>query len=134
MGSYFLYAEDDRDDAYFFRDILRTQKQMNEVAYVANGYDLLQYLQQIKLNAAYPCLIIMDLKLPRLNGIDTLQLLKTDDIYRLIPVVILSSNISPADEDTCRQLGAEVLVKPDNHVQWNKVLLRLQSYSDDECK
>jgi CheY-like chemotaxis protein len=131
MGSYFLYAEDDTDDIALFKEAIEDNSKADNTVYVSNGFDLLTYLQKVKISEAYPCLIILDFHLPRVNGMETLSLLKTDDLYRLIPVIILSSKLSEADEEKCKSLGADVILKPVEFKNWQKIASRFQSYLED---
>src|SRR5215217_4408122 len=94
---YFLYADDDEDDVILLKDMLQLSGSDKEVVSVKDGYAALQYLQKIQQGDTYPCLIILDIEMPRLNGKETLELLKTDDIYCLIPVLILSVNNSESN-------------------------------------
>lgn len=130
-GSYFLYAEDDADDIDIMQEMIYSRHQPNRLVCVDNGFALLKYLQQIQQEESYPSLIILDVKLPKLNGIETLELLRTDDIYRLIPVVIFSSKLSEAEKERCRTLGAEVLLKPLAYNDWPEVLDHFSAYVDE---
>ena len=131
MRSYFLYVEDDTDDISLFRDAMYTETKRDNTVYVNNGFELLNYLQQVKTDESYPCLIILDFYLPKVNGMDTLILLKTDDLYRLIPVIIFSSRISQVDRDKCMSLGADIVVKPSGHTNWEEIMTQFRTYLDD---
>lgn len=130
-GSYFLYAEDDADDIDIMREMVDRQKITNELICVNDGFDLLDHLQHVGEKQSYPSLIILDLRLPRLDGMETLELLRTDDLYRLIPVVIFSSKISLSDTERCRSLGAEVLIKPLTYMEWLEVFEHFSAYLDE---
>lgn len=129
--SYFLYAEDDEDDIDIMKEMVNRQQLPNKLVCVNNGFDLLEHLQQVQQEAPYPCLIILDMRLPKLNGIETLELLRTDDLYRLIPVVIFSSKLSEIEKERCRTLGAEVLLKPLTYTDWQDVFDHLSGYMDE---
>jgi CheY-like chemotaxis protein len=129
--SYFLYAEDDDDDTDIMKEMVNSQKIHNELVCVPNGFALIEHLQCIPQRESYPSLIILDMKLPRLNGLETLELLRTDDVYRLIPVVIFSSKVSETDKERCRTLGAEVLLKPLTYNEWMNVFEHFSTYIDE---
>ena len=128
MRSYFLYAEDDTDDVALFKEAIHNETTPDNTIYVSNGFELLKYLQDVKINETYPCLIILDFYLPRVNGMETLTLLKTDDLFRLIPVIVLSSKLSESDEEKCKILGADVILKPNEYKNWQEIIFRFQSY------
>ena len=131
MSSYFLYAEDDTDDIALFRDAMHSETNRDNTVYVNNGFELLNYLQRVKTDESYPCLIILDFYLPKVNGMDTLILLRTDDLYRLIPVIIFSSKLSQADKDKCMSLGADIVVKPAGYTNWHEIITQFRTYLDD---
>lgn len=129
--SYFLYAEDDDDDIDIMKEMATRQKLTNGLVCVKDGFDLLDHLQHIEQKQPYPSLIILDMRLPRLNGIETLELLRTDDLYRLIPVVVFSSKVSKVETERCQVLGAEVLLKPLTYTEWLEVFDHFSSYLDE---
>jgi CheY-like chemotaxis protein len=131
MNSYFLYAEDDEEDVVLMKRLWEAQNQHNQIVSVSDGYQLLKFLQEINEQGSFPSLIILDLDLPRLSGTELLKLLKTDDIYRLIPVVILTSAASEQDISICKKLGAEVMTKPRAPQEWKKVFSHFSSYIDE---
>lgn len=128
--SYFLYAEDDKDDMDIMQEMMNKQQSTSRVVCVDNGFALLDYLQHVPQKDSYPCLIILDMRLPKLNGIETLELLRTDDLYRLIPVVVFSSMLTESEKERCLGLGAEVLIKPLTYSEWLDVLDRFSTYID----
>jgi CheY-like chemotaxis protein len=129
--SYFLYAEDDDDDIDIMKEMVTRQNLTNGLVCVKDGFDLLEHLQCIEQKQPYPSLIILDMRLPRLNGMETLELLRTDDLYRLIPVVVFSSKVSKIDTERCQVLGAEVLLKPLTYTEWLHVFEHFSSYLDE---
>lgn len=112
------------------QEMMNKQQSANRVVCVDNGFALLDYLQHVPLKDSYPCLIILDMRLPKLNGIETLELLRTDDLYRLIPVVIFSSMLTESEKEHCLGLGAEVLNKPLTYSEWIDVLDCFSAYID----
>jgi CheY-like chemotaxis protein len=131
MSDYFLYGEDDLEDAAILSAVVQATLPDNKVVCVTGGFEVIQFLQNIAKDGAYPCLIILDFSLPKLNGLETLRLLKTDDFYRLIPVLIFSGHISHFDEALCTSLGAGVLRKPSDNQDWNLVRDYLFNYVDE---
>jgi CheY-like chemotaxis protein len=127
---YFLYVEDDADDVDIMKEMIGRLHQPGELVCVANGYDLLEHLQYVREKQPYPSLIILDLRLPRLNGIETLELLRTDDLYRLIPVVVFTSKLTATEKEHCQSLGAEVLLKPLTYTEWLGILDHFAAYAD----
>lgn len=128
---YLLYAEDDEDDTDIMKEMILSHSQLNPLVCVDNGFALLEHLQQIPRQESYPSLIILDVRLPKLDGIETLELLRTDDLYRLIPVVMFSSKLSKGEKERCQALGAEVLLKPLTYTGWLEVFDHFSAYIDE---
>ena len=110
-----LLVEDQPDDQFL---TLRTLKKMNicNVAVTNEGEEALQYLQdglESQAQATLPSLIILDLRMPKVDGFEFLESLRSDLRTREIPVMVLSSSHQDKDMSRCRQLGVKAyLVKP----------------------
>jgi CheY-like chemotaxis protein len=132
MSSYLLYAEDDDEDVLTLKQLWQAWNQKVDIVRVADGYQLLKFLQEIREQDSFPSLIILDLDLPRLSGTEILKLLRTDDIYRLIPVVVLTIAASGHDISLCKKLGAEVMIKPRTPKEWQRILSHFSSFIDED--
>ena len=128
---YILYADDDADDILLMKKTVGELNHAREVVGVSNGYELIKYLQSIKQGKAYPALIVLDIHMPRLNGKETLDLLKTDDMYRLIPVVMFSGDCNINDEDLFKRLGTEIVAKPKDYSDWTNTVKQLCTYCEE---
>ena len=100
-----LLADDDEDDRLMTRDALRDARLHNDLRFVIDGVDLLDYLKRRGRHAdpqssPRPGLILLDLNMPRMDGREALTLIKADPDLRSIPVVILTT--SKAEEDIIR--------------------------------
>src|SRR5215213_8162983 len=115
---YFLYVTKDASSIDQLEEVLHLVDRKKVLLAVPGGYELIHFLQGIGEGDAYPELIILTLKMPRLSGRDTLELLKTDDIYRLIPVIVFTSDELGEDESFCNHLGAELISKPVQQKEW----------------
>ncbi|MEJ7627245.1 MAG: response regulator [Ferruginibacter sp.] len=104
-----LVVDDDIDDKGIFCDALEEITKDVECIMVNNGQEALQHL------ATPPPydLIFLDLNMPVMNGYETLAVLKNDDKYRNIPVVVISTSKNERDKKRCSDLGAnKYLTKP----------------------
>ena len=111
-----LLVEDNPDDEELTTRALRQAKVANDLVVAHDGVEALDFLFGTGEHAGrdlsrMPALILLDLKLPKLNGLDVLQRLRADERTRLIPAVILTS--SSEDEDMLKsyQLGANSYVR-----------------------
>lgn len=115
-----LMAEDDADDRMMVERALREQRLVEDVRFVGDGQELMEYLRregayaEVDANTApLPALIVLDLNMPRKDGRAALSELKTDRRLRQIPVVVLTT--SRAEEDVVRSYDLGVssfVVKP----------------------
>ena len=102
-----VMAEDDHDDQLLAKEALERSKLSHQMVTVDDGQALMDYLEdQIKIKRAKrPDLILLDLNLPRLDGIQVLERLKKDEQYRRIPVVILTTSRADEDVTRCYDMG-----------------------------
>ena len=128
-----LMADDDADDRSLTQEALQEGRLVNELRFVEDGQDLLDYLRHAGKYAGTdvprPGLILLDLNMPRKDGRTTLKELKADPDLRQIPVVILTT--SKADEDVYRSYDLGVnsyIVKPVTFEALVDVLQTLEKY------
>lgn len=110
-----LYVDDDEEDREFLSDALVSVSPNVQVKLAENGLQALEYLQANKASRL-PCLIVLDLNMPFLDGMETFHRIKTDDELQSIPVMIFSSSEKPADKSNFSEMGVEYFTKP-NHIE-----------------
>jgi CheY-like chemotaxis protein len=115
---YLIYVSNDVEAVEMLEEVLQRVDKKKLLIAVANGYDLIQFLQNVKEGESYPDLIILSTQRSRLNGRELLELLKTDDIYRLIPVIMFVAREHEAGEEWCERLGTETIVSPSIPKEW----------------
>lgn len=107
-----LMADDDPDDREIIQDAISTLHPHEIVCFASNGEEVLQILEELP-SSNDPCLIILDLNMPKLNGTQTLKQLKNNQRFRNIPVIIYSTSINPVEKEKCLNLGAHsYVIKP----------------------
>lgn len=105
-------ADDDEDDRFLLRLAFQQQSPQSVIVFAVDGIDLLSALAESSL---HPCLIILDLNLPRLNGLEALEALRKVETYRATPIVILTTSDDALYQQQAYDLGAnDYLVKPLN--------------------
>jgi CheY-like chemotaxis protein len=113
-----LLVEDNPYDAELSLRALQKKKLANSVEWVQDGADALDFLFCTGVYAhrpkgELPRLILLDIKLPRVSGIEVLRRIKADPDTRSIPVVMLTSSAEVQDLSECYQLGVNsYIVKP----------------------
>jgi CheY-like chemotaxis protein len=108
-----LYAEDDENDALLLQLAFERLAVPNPVRVVLDGAAAIEYLQGNPEQCPAPCLVLTDLKMPRLNGFELLEWMQTQPHIRSLPAVVLSSSGEDKDRQRALELGArEYCVKP----------------------
>lgn len=100
-----LMADDDDDDRFMARDAFEANRLNNQIYFVKDGVELLDFLRHEgkfadPINAPRPGLILLDLNMPRMDGREALKIIKSDKNLRSIPIVVLTT--SNAEEDIIR--------------------------------
>jgi len=112
-----LYAEDNPADAELTLRAFKKQRLANEVKWVKDGQEALDYLFRQGPYAlrsdGHPFLVLLDLKMPKVDGIEVLRRIKDSPETRTIPVVILTSSAEESDVVRSYELGVNsYIVKP----------------------
>ncbi len=129
-----LLVEDNPDDELLTLRALKKNGVLNEVVVARDGVEALDYLFGMGSHAGrdtgvMPQLILLDLKLPRIDGLEVLRRLRADERTRLLPVVILTSSREQQDMVDGYGLGANSYVrKPVNFEQFVSAVEQLKLY------
>jgi len=129
-----LMADDDPDDRQLTKEALEEGRLINDIRFVENGEELMDYLHKRAkyappVEAPRPGLILLDLNMPRKDGRTVLKEIKGDPALRTIPVVVLTT--SKADEDVYRSYDLGVnsyIVKPVTFEALVDILQTLEKY------
>jgi two-component system response regulator len=111
-----LLVEDNQDDAVLTLRAFKRSHVMNPISVARDGIEALDFLfgrgpHVDRLSEPLPALVILDLKLPKLDGLGVLKAIRADDRTRLLPVVILTSSKEEQDLISGYSLGANSYVR-----------------------
>ena len=125
-----LFIEDNVNDIELTLTALQEYGLANEVIVVNNGEEALDYLRNQGRFASrprgLPVVVLLDVKLPKLNGLEVLKKIKSDPELKVIPVVMLSSSRETTDVDTSYSLGASAyVVKPMDFLEFVATIKQL---------
>jgi CheY-like chemotaxis protein len=125
-----LLVEDNGDDVELTMHAFKQARFANRVHVVSDGQEALDYLfctgEYASRPAEHPQLVLLDLYLPKLSGLEVLRRVKGDERTRTIPVVILTISQVFSDFTECQRLGAETyIIKPLNFQRLSQVTPRL---------
>ena len=133
-NSVILLVEDTPDDEALTLRALKKVKLLNEVVVARDGVEALDYLFATgehagRDNSSLPQLVLLDLKLPRLDGLQVLERIRANAKTRLLPVVILTSSTEQPDLVTGYSLGANSYIrKPVDFEEFLVAVRRLGLY------
>jgi CheY-like chemotaxis protein len=106
-----LLVEDDSVDAMTVKRAMKDLNVSNPLVRVTNGEQALEYLRNS--TNAKPCVILLDLNMPKMNGVEFLKIAKADDRLKCFPVVILTTSKADQDRFECFNCSvAGYIVKP----------------------
>lgn len=129
-----LMVEDNRHDAELARRALHDRRLANKLSWVKDGAAALDFLFGPEPSATgglacRPRIVLLDLKLPKVNGLEVLRRIKSHPEARSIPVVVLTSSREEPDIARSYELGANsYIVKPVNFDNFSEVVAQLGMY------
>jgi CheY-like chemotaxis protein len=129
-----LIADDDQDDRDMIRDALKESRLLNELHFVTDGEDLMEYLQHrgkysSNGNSPLPGLILLDLNMPKKDGREALKEIKQNPNLRHIPVVVLTTSRAEEDVHRTYDLGVNSFItKPVTFESLVKIMRELGRY------
>ena len=128
-----LLVEDNPNDAELAMRALRKGKLANHITWVKDGAEALEFIFRTGAYAKRPDqnpkLILLDLKLPKVDGIEVLKRLKADERTRVIPVVMITSSAEESDVIESYKLGVNsYIVKPVEFEQFSETVAKAGFY------
>jgi len=134
MSKRVLIAEDDPSDAFLLKRAFTLANIPATLHFVRDGQEAIDYLQgddRYKDRAVYPLpdLMLLDLKMPRLNGFDVLSWLRRQPGLKRLLVTVLTSSDQPDDINRAYDLGAiSYLLKPHNSSHLSELVAQVKRY------
>ena len=110
LKSKILLADDDTEDQSIIQEAMESLDAGHIVMFADNGEHLMDLLNKNFTATDCPCLIVLDLNMPKMSGAQTLSMLKKDEKYKNIPVVIYSTSINSLEKENCLLLGAHSFI------------------------
>ena len=129
-----LLVEDNPSDVKLTKRALEQNKITNELVHAENGREALDYLFGVGQHAGrnvrdIPAVVLLDLKLPRMDGLEVLKQMRANERTRLVPVVVLTSSSQEEDVVASYNLGANSYIrKPVDFTQFAEAVRVLGMY------
>lgn len=122
-----LFVDDDEDDCEMVLEVVTEFYPDVKVAYSRNGQEALSFLNEIKQPELLPCLILLDIDMPIMDGKETLINIKKNAEFLKIPVVVLTTSSNLDDRLFFDQLAVEVVTKPPRLKDFQKIIQQIVS-------
>ena len=127
-----LYVDDDADDRDIFSQAVKGIRPDVNVVFAENGMQALDYLHDaLNADARLPCLMVLDINMPVLDGKETYQRVKKDERLQKLPVIVFTSSQRPADKQLFNSMGIELIVKPSSMDYMNNIANRFVGFCQD---
>ena len=121
-----LLIEDDMIEVMKFNRAVSSLKMNHEIIETNNGDEALQILNN---DLVLPHIILLDLNMPKMNGIEFLSILKADDVLKYLPTVVLSTSSNDKDVMACYRIGiAGYIIKPLKYEDYVSKIVKLLAY------
>jgi CheY-like chemotaxis protein len=129
-----LYADDDYDDLMLVKEAFTQYSKNVELVTVPDGFHALSYLKNLSENEPSPCLIILDINMPRMDGKEALVKLRQIDRYKDVPAILFTTSSQPSDKDFATRYDAGFLTKPIDYRQMDMIADKFIEHCADEVK
>lgn len=129
-----LYADDDPEDIELVSEAFLSYAQNVELLTFPDGIELLNFIETIDPFHASPCLFILDINMPRLNGKETLRRLRRIEGFAEVPAVLFSTSSLPADASFAKNFNAGFVTKPLHTNQVHMIIDEIIDHCSDEVK
>ena len=121
-----LYIDDDQDDLLIFEESVRCLYPEVTLYKAQNSEMGMNILHQLESdNKPFPSLILIDLNMPKMNGRETLRLIRNNKKWQDIPVAIFTTSANHEDIEFCKKYDSACITKPMNLTDFNHVLEKL---------
>ena len=112
-----LYIDDDSDDRFFMSNAIRKTDSTLILKEAESGKNAIEYLNQAKLVGELPCLIILDINIPVMDGMAIHKEIKKDTALSKIPIVIFTTSLHPRDRIYWEKENIEMITKPPGYTE-----------------
>jgi CheY-like chemotaxis protein len=126
-----LCADDDEDDIDMLQEAINAADGTYRIVQAGNGIDALKQLDGLKQQGTLPCLVVLDINMPKMDGRQTFVSIRNNPDFAKIPVVILSTSSSPLDKTFFAKKDVEYITKPINYDYLVQVAQKLLTYCKD---
>lgn len=125
-----LYADDDADDVSMLKEAFQEAGKNYQLVEAFDGIHALEILNQMQERGKLPCLIVLDINMPRMDGKQTLVAIQKHPVFARIPIVLFSTSSSTLDKTFSQAKHVELITKPFEFNAFYQTATRLLSYCE----
>ena len=120
-----LVIEDNVDDVFLIKLAIKKANINSKISVVNNGEEGIGHLNKlINEKEKLPDLVLLDINLPKITGLEVLQKIKSSEFIKSIPIVVFTSSDSPSDMNYSYKNGADLYLKKPNHIRDFKEIMK----------
>ncbi|HJW17962.1 MAG TPA: response regulator [Flavisolibacter sp.] len=123
-----LCMDDDVDDLAFIQEAIKNHSTPFTVVEAKNGEEGIAWLYQAKASGVLPCLIIMDINMPKMDGRRAIQIIKQDEEISRIPLVVFTTSSSSLDKRYFELYQVDYITKPNQYQAFNNKVSEMLSH------
>jgi len=131
---YIIYADDDNDDRELLKECFYRHAQNVELLTFQNGLDAFAFLNSLSPSDRLPCLVILDINMPVMNGHEVVKKLRLRKVFDRIPIVLFTTSSQPYDKFNALNYNAGFMTKPLNYSQMDAIAESFIGHCDDEVR
>ena len=125
-----LHIDDDADDQQLFRNAIQSINVHSQIIEATDGAEGMQHLLLMKEQKDLPCIIVLDINMPKVNGRDTCMAIKKDEVLAAIPLIIFSTSSSMLDKLFFQNKNVVYITKPTEYAH----IVDVASTMLEQCK
>ncbi len=129
-----IYADDDVDDLMLVKEAFSDHANNVDLVTLSNGVEALSYLNELVLDNTVPCLIILDINMPKMDGKETLVKIRTIPELNSVPVILFTTSSQTFDKKFAHNLNAGFITKPIDFQQMDRIANEFIDHCSDDVK
>ena len=122
---YIAVVEDDGDDLALLQECFKKYDSI-----LIKGFSSAKKFLDHPLNGSAPCLIVVDLNLPDIRGVDLIDQIKANPALADVPIIVYTAGYTPRDKISCDELQIKLYKKPDTALGWEDIALMMAQHCD----
>jgi CheY-like chemotaxis protein len=126
-----LCVDDDADDQMIMLETIKEVDSSVKVATALNGLEAISFLKSRKHNGGLPCLVIMDINMPLMDGKQAIVKIKEEQDFDGIPIVLFTTSSSALDKAFGDKYNVHFMTKPINVKSFREAVVKLLSFADN---